>query len=131
MNTDIRPSLVGEVRVVVREGDTAKHLGSGNVSVLATPRMIALMEMAGVAAVDHLLPPGQATVGGEVHVRHLAPTPLGMEVVARSELMEVEGPRLTFRVEAFDEREKVGEGSHIRFIIDLAKFREKVEEKQR
>ncbi|HAL60969.1 MAG TPA: thioesterase [Chloroflexi bacterium] len=125
----LAPGLRGEVKLVVREEDTAQHLGSGNVAVLATPRMITLMEMAGVAAVDHLLPPGQATVGGEVHVRHLAPTPLGMEVVVRSELIKVEGRRLTFRVEAFDEREKVGEGSNIRFIVDLAKFREKVKTK--
>ncbi len=126
----LTPGLRGEVKLLVTEEDTAQHLGSGNVAVLATPRMITLMEMAGVAAVDRLLPPGQATVGGEVHVRHLAPTPLGMEVVVRSELIEVEGRRLTFRVEAFDEREKVGEGSNIRFIVDLAKFREKVEGKR-
>ena len=126
----LTPGLRGEVKLLVTEEDTAQHLGSGNVAVLATPRMITLMEMAGVAAVDHLLPPGQATVGGEVHVRHLAPTPLGMEIVVRSELIEVEGRRLTFRVEAFDEREKVGEGTHIRFIIDLDRFRGRVEAKR-
>jgi len=92
--------------------------------------MIALMEKASVMAVDHLLPPGQATVGGEIQVRHLAATPQGMEVAVRSELVGVEGRRLTFKVEAFDEREKIGEGTHIRFIIDLARFREKVEVKQ-
>lgn len=122
--------LRAEVRLVVREEDTAKHLGSGNVAVLATPRMIALMEKASVKAVDHLLPPGQATVGSEVQVRHLAATPQGMEVTAHSELVEVEGRRLTFKVEAFDEKEKVGEGTHIRFIIDLDRFREKVKAKQ-
>lgn len=122
--------LRAEIRLVVREEDTAKHLGSGNVAVLATPRMIALMEKASVKAVDHLLPPGQATVGSEVQVRHLAATPQGMEVTAHSELVEVEGRRLTFKVEAFDEREKIGEGTHIRFIIDLDRFREKVKAKQ-
>lgn len=126
----LAPGLRGEARQVVREEDTAHHLGSGNVAVLATPRMIALMENASVKAVDHLLPSGQATVGGEIRVRHLAPTPQGMEVRVRSELMEVEGRRLTFKVEAFDEREKIGEGSHIRFIIDLDRFREKVEAKR-
>lgn len=122
--------LRAEVRLVVREEDTAQHLGSGNVAVLATPRMIALMEKASVKAVDHLLPPGQATVGSEVRVRHLAATPQGMEVTAHSELVEIEGRRLTFKVEAFDEREKIGEGTHIRFIIDLDRFREKVKAKQ-
>lgn len=124
------PGLRGEVRLVVTEEDTAQHLGSGNVAVLATPRMIALMEKASVKAVDHFLPPGQATVGSEIRVRHLAATPQGMEVTVYSELMEVEGRRLTFKVEAFDEREKIGEGTHIRFIIDLDRFREKIEAKQ-
>jgi len=126
----LTPGLRGEARVVVREEDTAQHLGSGNVAVLATPRMIALMEKASVKAVDHLLPPGQATVGSEIRVRHLAATPQGMEVTVRSELVEVEGRRLTFKVEAFDEREKIGEGTHIRFVIDLDRFREKVKAKQ-
>jgi fluoroacetyl-CoA thioesterase len=125
----LTPGLKGEARLVVREEDTAQHLGSGNVAVLATPRMIAIMENASVKAVDHLLPPGQATVGSEVRVRHLAATPQGMEVTVRSELVEVEGRRLTFKVEAFDEREKIGEGTHIRFIIDLDRFRERIEAK--
>jgi predicted thioesterase len=125
----LNPGLRGEARLMVREEDTAQHLGSGNVAVLATPRMIALMEKASVKAVDHLLPPGQATVGGEIRVRHLAATPQGIEVMVCSELVEVEGRRLTFKVEAFDEREKIGEGTHIRFIIDLDRFREKVKAK--
>ena len=125
----LTPGLRGEAKIVVKEEDTAQHLGSGNVAVLATPRMIALMEKASVKAVDHLLPPGQATVGGEIRVCHLAATPQGMEVKVYSELVEVEGRRLTFKVEAFDEREKVGEGTHIRFIIDLDRFREKVKAK--
>jgi len=126
----LAPGLRGEARLVVTEEDTAQHLGSGNVAVLATPRMIALMENASVKAVDHLLPSGQATVGSEIRVRHLAATPQEMEVTVRSELVEVEGRRLTFKVEAFDEREKIGEGTHIRFIIDLDRFREKVRAKQ-
>jgi len=125
----LTPGLRGEARLVVTKEDTAQHLGSGNVAVLATPRMIALMENASVKTVDHLLPPGQATVGSEIRVHHLAATPQGMEVTVRSELVEVEGRRLTFKVEAFDEREKIGEGTHIRFIIDLDRFREKVEAK--
>lgn len=126
----LTPGLRGEARLVVREEDTAQHVRSGKVAVLATPRMIALMENASVKAVDHLLPPGQATVGSEIRVRHLAATPQGMEVTVHSELMAVEGRRLTFKVEAFDEREKIGEGTHIRFIIDLDRFREKIEAKQ-
>ena len=129
--TEIVPGLVGEVETVVGEEDTARHLGSGNVNVFATPVMIRLMERAGVAAVDHLLPEGGATVGVHVDVKHLAATPLGLTVRARAELLEVEGRKLTFEVEAFDDQEKVGEGTHRRVIIDLEKFKERVEKKGR
>jgi predicted thioesterase len=91
--------------------------------------MIALMERASVAAVDHLLPEGQLTVGTHVDVRHLAPTPLGMRVTAQSELVAVDERRLIFHVEAFDEEEKVGEGTHQRMIVDLARFRDRVRAK--
>jgi fluoroacetyl-CoA thioesterase len=123
------PGLTGEFRIVVTEANTAKHLGSGCVEVLATPEMVRLMERASVAAVDHLLPEGQRTVGAHLDVRHLAATPLGMTVTARAELLTVEGRRLTFRVEAFDEVEKVGEGTHQRYIIDVDRFRQRITEK--
>lgn len=127
---DIVPGLVGQMELVVGEENTARHLGSGNVSVLATPEMVRLMERASVAAVDHLLPSGQRTVGIRVDVRHLAATPVGMRVTARSELLTVEGRKLTFHVEVHDEMEKVGEGTHERMIIDLDRFRSRVERKQ-
>ena len=126
----IVPGLVGECETKVEVENTARHLGSGNVSVLATPEMIRLMEGAAVRAVDHLLPEGYRTVGIHADVRHLAATPVGMTVRARAELLEVDGRKLTLRVEAFDEVEKVGEGIHQRVIIDLAKFKERVEAKQ-
>jgi predicted thioesterase len=123
------PGLVGESQVRVTEVNTAKHLGSGNVEALATPEMVRLMEQAGVAAVDRLLPEGQCTVGVALDIRHLAATPLGMTVTARAELLTVEGRRLTFRVEAFDQVEKVGEGTHQRYIIDADRFQQRVAEK--
>ncbi len=127
----IAPGLVGEVQAMVSEENTAKHLGSGGVEVFATPAMVMLMERAGVAAVDHLLPEGQCTVGVHLDVKHLAATPQGMIVTARAELTEVDGKRLTFQVEAFDDQEKVGEGTHQRVIIDLERFRKRVEDKRR
>ena len=127
---EIVPGLVGETEMVVREENTARHLGSGNVAVLATPEMIRLMERAAVAAVDHLLPDGYRTVGVEVDVRHLAATPVGMRVRVQAELVAVEGRKLTFHVEAFDEVEKIGEGAHWRVIIDLERFKERVEAKR-
>ena len=126
----IQPGLQGEKWLKVEPIHTARHLGSGNVEVLATPEMIRLMEQAAVAAVDHLLPEGYRTVGVALNVRHLAATPVGMEVVARAEVTGVDGRRITLRVEAFDPIEKVGEGTHERFIIDLAKFQARVQKKQ-
>jgi fluoroacetyl-CoA thioesterase len=125
----VRPGLRGEVKLLVAEEHTARHLGSGGVQVLATPQMVLLMERAGVAAVDHLLPEGFLTVGGHLDVRHLAPTPVGFEVRATAELMEVNGRRLDFRVEVHDGVELVGSGSHQRFIVEVAAFGERVKEK--
>lgn len=130
MFEQIIPGLIGEDETKVEIEKTARHLGSGNVAVFATPEMVRLMERAAVRAVDHLLPEGYRTVGIHVDVRHLAATPLGMTVRARAELLEVDGRQLTFRVEAFDDLEKVGEGIHRRMIINLAKFKERVEAKQ-
>lgn len=125
----IQPGLTGEVTLVVAEEHTATHIGSGGARVLATPQMVLLMERAGVAAVDHLLPEGHRTVGAHLDVRHLAPTPVGFEVKASAELLEVDGRRLTFRVQAHDGVELVGEGTHQRFIIDVQRFGERVAQK--
>jgi predicted thioesterase len=125
----VQPGLRGEVRLVVAEEHTAQHLGSGAVKVLATPEMVLLMERAGVAAVDHLLPEGYRTVGAHLDIRHLAPTPLGFEVKATAELIEVQGRRLTFRVEVHDGVELVGEGTHERAIIHVPRFSERVAQK--
>ncbi len=129
MFAGIVPGLVGERETEVTVENTARHLGSGNVAVFATPEMVRWMERAAVAAVDHLLPEGYQTVGIRVDVRHLAATPLGMTVRTRAELLEVDGRKLTFRVEAFDEVEKVGEGIHERMIVDLGRFRERAQSK--
>lgn len=128
--TELVPGLIGEKRTVVTEDLTARHLGSGSVLVFATPAMIMLMENTAVSSVDPLLPIGQQTVGTAVDVRHLAATPVGMSVWACTELLEVDGRRLKFRVEAFDEQEKIGEGFHERFIIDVDKFQKKVAAKK-
>jgi predicted thioesterase len=110
--------LVGERRAVVDGSNVASAVGSGGLEVFATPSLIALMEDAARSAVDPLLGDGQVTVGVRVDVRHLAATPLGGEVRARAELVEIDGRRLVFRVEAFDAQEKVGEGTHERAIVD-------------
>ncbi len=129
MFPQIRAGLTGEREIQVEAAQTARHLGSGNVSVLATPEMIRLMEGAAVSAVDPLLPEGYSTVGIQVQVNHLAATPPGMRVRVRAELQQVDGRKLTFRVQAFEEVEQVGEGTHQRMIVELARFKQRVEAK--
>jgi fluoroacetyl-CoA thioesterase len=126
----LKPGLAGQLSLVVTEEHTAKHLGSGSVQVLATPQMILLMEQASVAAIDHLLPEGYRTVGIGLDVRHLAPTPVGFEVRATSEVIEVDGRRLTCRVQVHDGVELVGDGIHRRAIIDVRQFAERVAKKE-
>ena len=127
--TNIESGLVGEAELTVEETHTASHLGSGGVEVLATPVMIALMEDAARSSVDSELDQGQMSVGVNLNVSHLAATPVGMRVTARAELVAVEGRRLTFKVEAHDEWEKIGEGTHIRAIINLDRFMDRLHEK--
>ena len=116
------PGLVGEARATVDTSMLAGSIGSGGLDVLSTPSMIALMENAALKAVDSVLPPGQITVGTRLDVRHLAATPVGLEIRARAELTEVDGRKLTFHVEAFDPHEKIGEGIHERAVVDPARL---------
>jgi predicted thioesterase len=125
----LQAGLTGEARAMVDGQRLASAYGSGSVDVYATPAMIGLMEQAAVNAVDHLLPPGQSSVGTRVDVQHLAATPPGVEVHARAELTAVDGRRLTFRVEAFDPTEKIGSGTHERVIVDLARLLERAQAK--
>jgi fluoroacetyl-CoA thioesterase len=122
MEFNLRIGMAAEIERVVGEEDTAVSFGSGGVKVFATPMMVALMENAALKAVDPYVGEGFATVGLSLNVKHMAATPVGMKVSARAELLSIEGKKLTFRIEAFDEQEKIGEGTHERYIIDLAKF---------
>ncbi len=119
---DIRPGLRAEKTVLVEERHTAAHLGSGGVPVYATPSMALHMEETARAAVESFLGPKQATVGSSLDIRHLAPTPQGMEVRIDAELLRVEGRSLHFKVKVRDAVELVGEADHVRFIVDLDRF---------
>ena len=116
------PGIAAEKTDTVTEKNTASALGSGGLGVYATPAMIALIEAAALAAVAPMLPPGWSTVGTELSVKHISATPLGMKVSARAELIGVDGRALSFKVEAFDEAGKIGEGVHERFIVENEKF---------
>lgn len=127
----LTPGLNTEVEITVSETETAAHLGSGSLAVYATPALVALMENAAVQALEEHLQPGQTTVGGQIDVRHLAATPIGMKVRARAELREVSGAKLIFHIQAWDETELIGEARHVRFVIDTIKFTQKVGSKRK
>ena len=126
---EITPGLVGEVEIVVQAADTADALGNKGVHVLATPRLVGLLEEAAIQAVQAALPPGAGTVGTRMDLKHLAATPVGMKVRARAVIREVDGRRYVYDIEAHDEQEKVAEGMHERFQINQARFLERVAEK--
>jgi predicted thioesterase len=125
----LQPGLAHEASYTVSEAHLASRWGSGLADVLATPALVAFCEACAVAAVDHLLPPGQQTVGTSITIKHLAPTPPGMAVTVKVELVEVDGRRLRFTVEAWDAVERVAEADHERFVIDTARFGARVSEK--
>ena len=128
-SSNLRPGLSGESEIVVGTRDTAPHVGSGKIKVLATPVMVGLMEEAALNAVEGWLPQGHQTVGTRLDITHVAATPVGHRVIARAELTRVEGRRLTFRVWADDEKERIGDGTHERIVVDVARFDSRAQEK--
>jgi fluoroacetyl-CoA thioesterase len=120
--------LRGESTVRVTEARTAQALGSGDLPVLGTPALVALMEAAAVQALSGSLAEGETTVGTRIEVPHLAATPMGSGVRAEAFLIGVEGRKLTFRVNAYDDRQKIGEGTHQRAIVTRSRFLAKLAE---
>jgi fluoroacetyl-CoA thioesterase len=118
----LKPGLTGSAEIVVGTRDTAPHVGSGKIKVLATPVMVSLMEEAALNAVEGWLPPGHQTVGTRLDITHTAATPVGLHVTAGAELIRVDGKRLTFRVWADDEQERIGQGTHERIVVNVASF---------
>jgi predicted thioesterase len=123
---EIRAGLSAEATATVDESLLATALGSGSVAVYATPAMVALMESAAVAAIAPALPDDQTSVGTALDIAHLAATPPGHLVRARAEVVGVQGRQVSFRVQAWDERELIGEGTHTRFVVDVERFMRRV-----
>lgn len=119
------PGLVGRATLLVADADTAVAIGSGDVPVLSTPSVVALAERASVHAVAGELAPGTTTVGSEVQLAHVAPTPVGAEVTADATLENVDGRRLVFRVSVNDNRGLVAAGRITRVVVERARFIEK------
>ncbi|MCX7696639.1 MAG: thioesterase family protein [Bacteroidales bacterium] len=118
----LQPGIIYFLHKKVEESDSARVYGSGLVDVLSTPAMIAFMEKTCLEMVEPYLEPGHNTVGSEVHIQHLKPTPIGDIIYCRAELIEIAGKKLTFNVEVSDSKGLVGKGTHTRFIINVESF---------
>ena len=127
--SNLKPGLTGSAELEVGVEHTAPSIGSGLVPVLATPVMINVIEAAALAAVEHLLPAGHQSLGIHLDVRHFAATPIGMRVRATAELVVIDGRTLSFRVEARDDKEPIGDGSHQRVVVNVARFDARVQKK--
>ncbi|MEF8889046.1 MAG: thioesterase family protein [Desulfohalobiaceae bacterium] len=128
--TTLAPGLTGRAEARVAESDLAHSVGSGDVTVYATPRLAALMESAAIDSLQGVLEEDQTTVGSRLDLSHLAPTPVGARVRAEARLETVEAKKLRFSITAFDEGEKIGEASHERIIVSREKFTARAEEKK-
>ena len=126
---DISPGLSGTVELMVGEEHTAPSIGSGKVRVLATPVMINLIEAAALKAIEHLLQSGYQSLGTHLDVHHVAATPVGMKASATAVVAKVDGRTVYFKVEAKDEKDLIGYGTHERVVVNVAKFDARVQKK--
>ncbi|MEI9475742.1 MAG: hotdog domain-containing protein [Deltaproteobacteria bacterium] len=124
------PGLNGVSEMVVAEEDLVSHLGGVSVDGLSTPRLIQLLEAAAIETINDYVPDEQVSLGTRVNIKHLSATPLGRKVTAHALLRSVEKNRLTFIVDAYDEKEKVAEGEHERILVPKDRFLQRVEEKR-
>lgn len=122
----LEKGVSAQSRTTVCADNTAVTMGSGDMDVFATPAMVALMENAAMRAVAQYLSEGSTTVGSEMNTTHIKPSGLGAEIVASAVLTAVEGRKLTFNVGARDAEGMIGEGVHVRFVVDREKFLAKV-----
>lgn len=118
----IQKGLTHTSQLTVTEAVSAISMGSGDLPVLATPAMMALMENAAMLAVAPHLPQGSTTVGGHISASHIKPTPVGETVTATATVVKVDGKKIEFEVKAHWGDVLLGEGSHLRFIVDREKF---------
>lgn len=121
--------LVGELTYHSTIDNTAKTLRSGTLNVFATPAMVALIEETCWKSVDPYMNLNECTVGISLNIEHLSPTPVGMTICCHSKLTKIEGRKLIFEVEVFDEVNLIGRGTHSRFIVDSEKFQSKTDSK--
>ncbi|MDD3579388.1 MAG: thioesterase family protein [Desulfobacca sp.] len=126
MESPFTVGMTNEMRLKTGPGHSARKFFPQLPDAFATPYLVGLMEGVSAELMAKHLQPGEQSVGIAMNLKHLAPTPLGMEVRAVTEITQVEGRKLTFKLEVFDEQEKIGEASHERFIINAEKFQQKI-----
>jgi len=126
---NLKIGLKNSVAQIVTEKDTAVAVGSGSLKVLATPKLIALVEKAAADLAEKVLPPEFTSVGTLINFEHTAPTPLNLKYRAEVEIAEIDGRKIIFEVTTFDERGEIGRGRHERFIVNREKFQAKADSK--
>ena len=124
------PGLTGKFEIIVSEEDLVSKLGGIDVDVLSTPRLIQLLEAAAIEAIQEFIPPDQISLGTQIKLKHLSPTPPGMTVTAHALLKAVNKNQLLFWVDAYDEKDKIAEGEHERILVSKERFLQKVEKKR-
>ncbi len=129
MSSPFQPGMSRELTIVSTPDDSARKFYPNLPDVFATPCLGGLMERVSAELINEHLKPGEQSVGISMDLKHSAATPLGMAIKVRTEVIAVEGRKLTFKLEAFDEVEKIGEAVHERFIINAEKFNARVAEK--
>jgi fluoroacetyl-CoA thioesterase len=127
--TPVIAGLTGTSQLLVGPEHTAAFVGSGRIPVLATPVMINVIEAAALNAVEHLLPAGHQSLGTHLDVSHVAATPVGLLVTATAKVLRVQGRTVTFEVEASDEIEVIGSGTHQRVVVSVARFDDRIQRK--
>jgi len=126
----LKQGLLGKEQTIVSHSNCALTMGSGSLEVFSTPSMIALMECAAANSVKMHLEPGKTTVGVSIDAKHVSATPLGMTITCESELVEVDGKRLVFKITASDKAGIIGTAKHERMIVDAKKLLEKAASKK-
>lgn len=129
MEFELQAGMKKTADLLVQEENTAKAMGSGSLPVFATPAMAALMEQAASLLTDEAVDAEWTSVGTKLELAHIAATPEGMQVKAEAELLSVDGRKLTFYLQAWDEKELIGKGTHERFLVKRAAFLEKTVKK--
>lgn len=128
MKHQLKVGIEGCIEIMVTGKDTAARYGSGLIDVFATPAMVGLMESCAQQSIMPYLPEGIITLGIEINVKHLKATPVGMKVTCRTKLTAIEEKRLTFEIEAHDEKGLIGTAQHIRYMVNAEKFMQKLKE---